>query len=579
MVKAGSLTVEEALHRNIVKVGPACTVREGRSLVKNDGRVLLVMDQQQVWGVVFPEKLFEQNLDPEEYLEKIMFRSIALLPREALKQQVLSYLKSLCSQALVVMGQKNEILGILDIQLLYQELLGRLAVVQARLGAVLETIDDAICIIDDRDVVVDWNQRAEELYNIPREKIIGHNIEEFFTNLMVTRIVKDYKAVRAVPHQPCKGTHVLINASPIKSGHQIIGAVSAERDITEIVKLNQKLNHASSQVQELQDQLTRIAAGRNPFALIKGHNRRLMELINMAKKVAGTSAVVLIRGESGTGKELFARAIHEASPRADKPFVGVNCAAIPASLFESEVFGYEAGAFTGANKRGKTGVFESANGGTLFLDEVAELPLDLQVKLLRVLQNQMFYRVGGSTPVKIDVRFITATHRNLEEMLHKGQFREDLYYRLNVVTLEVPPLRERREDIPELVYQFIQEYSRVYDKEITKIEPEVMSFLLTYAWPGNVRELKNAIERMVILTEGNVITEEFIPPALRKQSGGRVLSSPVGLVSVTEQTERELIERTLKQTNGNRSQAARMLGIPRSTLYYKMHQLGIFPKE
>ncbi|QNB48237.1 sigma-54-dependent Fis family transcriptional regulator [Thermanaerosceptrum fracticalcis] len=573
------LTVEEALHRNFLKVAPACTIREGRSLVKNPGTVLLVMDQEQVSGVVFPEKLFIQDLDPNETLGGIISGTIALLPREALKQQVLSYLSSLCSHTLIIMGQKNEVLGLLDLRLLYQELLQRLTIVQARLNAVLETIDDAICIINDQDVVVEWNQRAEELYNIPREKIIGHSIEEFFTNLMVTRIVKDYKAVRSVPHQPCKGTHVLINASPIKNGHQVIGAVSAERDITEIVRLNQKLNHASSQVQELQNQLTRIAAGRNPFASIKGHNQRLMDLINMAKKVAGTNAIVLIRGESGTGKELFARAIHEASPRAEKPFVVVNCAAIPATLFESEVFGYEAGAFTGANKRGKTGVFETANGGTLFLDEVAELPLDLQVKLLRVLQNQVFYRVGGSTPVKIDVRFITATHRNLEEMLQKGQFREDLYYRLNVVTLEVPPLRDRREDIPELVYQFIQEYSQIYDKHITKIEPEVMSLLLTFTWPGNVRELKNVIERMVILTEGNVITEEFIPPVLRKQSGGRVLSSSVGLVSVTEQTERELIERTLKQTNGNRSQTARMLGIPRSTLYYKMHQLGLLPKE
>jgi PAS domain S-box-containing protein len=496
--KAAILTVEEALHRNFLKVAPVCTVKEGRSLVKNPGTVLLVMDQEQVSGVVFPEKLFIQDLDPNETLGGIISGTIALLPREALKQQVLSYLSSLCSHTLIIMGQKNEVLGLLDLRLLYQELLQRLTIVQARLNAVLETIDDAICIINDQDVVVEWNQRAEELYNIPREKIIGHSIEEFFTNLMVTRIVKDYKAVRSVPHQPCKGTHVLINASPIKNGHQVIGAVSAERDITEIVRLNQKLNHASSQVQELQNQLTRIAAGRNPFASIKGHNQRLMDLINMAKKVAGTNAIVLIRGESGTGKELFARAIHEASPRAEKPFVVVNCAAIPATLFESEVFGYEAGAFTGANKRGKTGVFETANGGTLFLDEVAELPLDLQVKLLRVLQNQVFYRVGGSTPVKIDVRFITATHRNLEEMLQKGQFREDLYYRLNVVTLEVPPLRDRREDIPELVYQFIQEYSQIYDKHITKIEPEVMSLLLTFTWPGNVRELKNVIERMVI---------------------------------------------------------------------------------
>jgi transcriptional regulator with PAS, ATPase and Fis domain len=248
---------------------------------------------------------------------------------------------------------------------------------------------------------------------------------------------------------------------------------------------------------------------------------------------------------------------------------------IPPSLFESEIFGYESGAFTGADKRGKMGIFELTDNGTLFMDEIGELPLDMQVKLLRVLQDGIFFRVGGSTPIKVDVRIIAATNRSLEDMMANGTFREDLYYRLNVVSLEIPPLRERREDIPELVYLFLQEFSQLYSKHITKLEPGVMATFLAYAWPGNIRQLKNVIERMVILTEGDTVPETAIPDTLKVNSRQDQISSTVGLASVTEQTERELIIRTLKQVNGNRSEAARMLGIPRSTLYYKMHQLGI----
>jgi len=203
------------------------------------------------------------------------------------------------------------------------------------------------------------------------------------------------------------------------------------------------------------------------------------------------------------------------------------------------------------------------------------MPLDMQVKLLRVLQDGVFFRVGGSVPIKVDVRIIAATNRDLDEMMNKGTFREDLYYRLNVVSLEVPPLRERREDIPELVYLFLQEFSQLYNKQITKLEPGVMAIFLAYSWPGNIRQLKNVIERMVILTEGDTVPESAIPETIRTSSQQDQVTVSVGLASVTEQTERDLIVRTLKQVNGNRSEAARMLGIPRSTLYYKMHQLGI----
>ncbi len=574
MKQAEYITVREVLYRNYIEVSPDTMISEGRLLAAEKSSFLTVVDRGKLVGLVSYKRLFKEGPDPDAKVSEIMRTDFSILEKENLDDNILTYLGELRYHPLVAVGDKNEVLGILYFDILYTELATRLKIVQSRLDTVLNTVDEAICIIDDQDIVTNWNYRAEALYDIKAEEIVGNNIEEYFSNLMLTKVIKNREGVRSVYHQPCEGTHVLISANPVKIGNRTFGGVSVERDITEVVQLNKKLNHASNQVHELQSEINRITGGTNPFARIKGQHRKLKELIKMAKRVANTNASVLIRGESGTGKELFARAIHEASNRAGKPFIVVNCAAIPPTLFESEIFGYEGGAFTGASRQGKAGVFENANGGTLFLDEVAELSPDLQVKLLRVLQEQTFYRVGGSKPIKVDVRIIAATHRNLEDMLEKGLFREDLYYRLNVVSLEVPPLRERREDIPELVYQFTQEYCELYKKQITKLEPEVMAVLLAYPWPGNVREMKNVIERMVILAEGDVIDSGCIPNAL-KQHGKQSQSGQLGLVSVTEQTERELIQRTLEQTNGNRSQAAKMLGIPRSTLYYKMHQLGL----
>lgn len=571
MSQGDCVAMEEILDRNFIKVTPDITIYEGRLLCTRKDSVLVVLKDNQLVGVVPGKMIFGSNIEAHKDIGSLMRRDFIVVDKDIASEDILAYFEE-SNSPLVVVDRKNRIIGVICFEALLFKLALLFNIARSRLNTVLNTVDEAICIIDDEDAVTHWNHRAEILYNIKAEKIVGNNIEEYFSNLMVTKVIKERGGVSSVYHQPCKDTHVLISANPVKIGSKIVGGVSAERNITEVVQLNEKLNDASSQVQELQSRINLITGRNNPFAYIRGHHQKLTQLINMAKKVAVTNATVLIIGESGTGKELFARAIHEASKRSDKPFIVVNCAAIPVNLFESEVFGYEGGSFTGANRQGKAGFFENANGGTLFLDEVAELSPGLQVKLLRVLQDNILYRVGGSKPVKIDVRIIAATNRNLEEMLVNGHFREDLYYRLNVITLNVPPLRERREDIPELVHQFAQGYSQLYGRRIARIKPEVMAVLMAYPWPGNVRELKNVIERMVILSDSEVISKEHIPDAL--QQHGK-LADKAGLASVTEQTERELIIRTLKQTNGNRSQTARMLGIPRSTLYYKMSQLGL----
>ncbi|HSY98457.1 MAG TPA: sigma 54-interacting transcriptional regulator [Terriglobales bacterium] len=306
------------------------------------------------------------------------------------------------------------------------------------------------------------------------------------------------------------------------------------------------------------------------FEQIIGNSPALEAVLEQVEQVAPTDSTVLILGETGTGKELISRAIHNLSMRCGRPFIKLNCAAIPFDLLESELFGHEKGAFTGAIAQ-KIGRFESADKGTLFLDEVGDIPLALQPKLLRVLQEQEFERLGGTRTHQVDVRLVAATHRNLADMVKRNEFRSDLYYRLNVFPIPLPPLRERREDIPALVEHYVEIYARRMGRQIEHIPPETMSALTSYQWPGNIRELQNFIERSVILTSGNALH----PPLETLRSA----AEPESLGPITlEDAERDHIRKTLEQTRwvvaGPNGAAAR-LGIKRSTLYFRMQKLGI----
>ncbi len=303
---------------------------------------------------------------------------------------------------------------------------------------------------------------------------------------------------------------------------------------------------------------------------IIGNSPPMLELLEMITFVAPTEATVLIAGESGTGKELVAEALHSNSLRRTGPFVKVNCAALAEGLLESELFGHEKGAFTGADRR-RDGKFVQADGGTLFLDEIGETTQAMQVKLLRVLQEQELQRVGGEETISIDVRIIAATNRNLEEEVRRGNFREDLYYRLNVVMLLVPPLRERPEDIPLLVRHFIGIFAQKNRRRVESISPECMDLLCSYHWPGNVRELENAIERGVILMRGEQLSEKSLPLTLQKWAQGHEITGSERPASLFE-IEKETIFQTLDETKGNKSEAARRLGITRKTLHNKLHK-------
>jgi two-component system NtrC family response regulator len=347
-------------------------------------------------------------------------------------------------------------------------------------------------------------------------------------------------------------------------------------DLEQLVVLIGRISERQNLLREnalLREQLIE----RYKFDEIASTSHAMEEVMNLVGRVAGSNATVLLRGESGTGKELIAKAIHYHSPRASRPLIKVNCAALPETLLESELFGHEKGAFTGAASR-RIGRFEAADSGTLFLDEIGDIPPSVQVKLLRVLQEKEFERLGGNQSIKVDVRLVAATNRDLEKAMKEGLFREDLYYRLNVVTVVLPPLRERKEDIPALMEHFIRKYGRENKKNIAGVTAETRDLLMRYAYPGNVRELENIIERAVVLTKGEIITSADVPLHLKTMESEEkicVAKRDGSLTETLDTVERGIIMDALKAAGGVQTRAAEKLGISERVLRYKLKKFKI----
>lgn len=335
-------------------------------------------------------------------------------------------------------------------------------------------------------------------------------------------------------------------------------------------------------VQKVRDEnrsLREALGKRYHYTNIVARSRKMQEVLAMVARVAPTHSTVLLGGESGVGKDLIARAIHQNSRRSSGPFIKINSTAIPDNLFESELFGYEKGAFTGANNS-KPGKFELADKGSLFLDEIGDVPATIQVKLLRVLQEREFERLGGTKTLKVDVRLVAATNKDLRAALEQGTFREDLYYRLNVVPIDIPPLREHKEDIPDLVHHFLARFSQQNGKEIETITPPALKLLMDYHWPGNVRQLENTIERAVALSSDDVIDADDIHlDSLSKAAGATATGSFLPEGMTLEQWEDEMIREALRRAQGNKSQAARLLGLSRNALRYRLSKIGVADEE
>ncbi|WP_404432548.1 sigma 54-interacting transcriptional regulator [Sutcliffiella horikoshii] len=433
---------------------------------------------------------------------------------------------------------------------------------------------DGILLADETQTIQMVSPSLLELFNMDYQDVLHKKTNEVFPHFQISKIYESEEADISDFHE-INGIKYIIHRIPVIQEGRVVGAIVKimYRQLNEVNELFKRLQKAENKASFYHTELKKSENARFTWDHIITEHPVMEKIKKSAAKAAKGRSTILIRGESGTGKELFAHAAHNSSARKDGKFVVVNCAAIPEDLLESEFFGYEDGAFTGARSRGKIGKFDLANGGSLFLDEIGDMSLNLQAKLLRVLQEREFYRVGGTKRIHVDVRIIAATNRNLEEMVKEGTFREDLYYRLNVISLFIPPLRERMMDIQILSEKIMSELNRVIGTSITGFEPRAKQILTSYHWPGNVRELRNVMERAMTFAEHGKIKVEDLPDYMLGSAHVTVEETAITQEeSMVESAERHAIEEALTRTKGNKAKAAKMLGISRSSLYDKLRK-------
>ncbi len=440
------------------------------------------------------------------------------------------------------------------------------------LDKLLELAYDGIVVVNRRGIITYISKAYTDFLGVEKEDVVGRDVRDVIENTRLPVALETGKTEKA-QLQLINGDYMVASRFPLIRDGVVIGAVGKVlfRNVEDLHALHKQISRLQQQV-ECYKQVSGLNQAKYSFKHIIGRSGKILEARALAEKACLTNSSVILTGESGTGKELFAHAIHQESPRSANPFIKINCAAIPAELLESELFGYEDGAFTGARKGGKPGKFEMADGGTLFLDEIGDMPREMQSKLLRTLQEKEIERIGSQQPLKIDVRIIAATNKNLVVMVEKGIFRADLYYRLNVISIRIPSLRERPSDIEVLAPHLLGKICSRLGKYVDEISPETMRTLKSYSWPGNVRQLENVLERAVNLAERETkITLKDLPETIK----GIREKQAAPLNDVIEGAEKDAILSALALCGGKKAKAARLLKISRSNLYERMNRLKL----
>ncbi len=459
--------------------------------------------------------------------------------------------------------------------------LDRITDLSKELNAIIDSSFDGIFVTDGESTTLKINKAYQRITGIKNDEVVGKTmtdlvLNQVFDESVTLRVLQEKKPVTIVQHIMKTGKTVVVTGNPVFDDNgNIFRVVTNVRDVTELNLLQEKLNEMEKLQSRYEieiEQLRKTANDQKKFVI---KSRKMKAIYELALKLAVVDSTVLIQGDSGVGKEVFSEIIHRHGSRRNKPFVKISCAAIPENLLESELFGYVSGAFTGASREGRAGIFELANGGTIFLDEIGEMPMNLQVKLLRVLQEREIVRIGGSKPIKVDIRIMAATNRDLEEMIQQKQFRKDLFFRLNVVPVIIPPLCERKEAITHFVYFFLKKHNQKYGFS-KQIASEAMDALMNYNWPGNVRELENMVEQLIVMARGEVITAEDLPGRLRKDPSlpdSSSLENKTFKVALEEFEYRLL--RAAVEKHGSSRKVAAALGIHQSTVVRKVNRFGI----
>jgi PAS domain S-box-containing protein len=559
------------------------STHDGMIAVNREGRITLFnRAAERMIGVKPHDALGKPVMEviPNSRLEWVLRRGIAELNR----RQSLPNGVEIVTNRVPVKDSEGRVIGAVAVFRDVSELkhLSRqvtdLESMKSMLQAIINSSDDAISVVDENGMGLMINPAYTRLTGLKPEDVIGKPAETDISEgeSMHMKVLKTRQPVRGV-HMKVgpQGKDVVVNVAPIILNGELKGSVGIIHDMSEIKQLSQELDRARRIIRTLEAKYT--------FEDIIGSSEAMRVALEQAKQAARTRATVLLRGESGTGKELFAHAIHNASDRKYNQFVRVNCAALSETLLESELFGYEEGAFTGARPGGKKGLFEEASGGTIFLDEIGELSLSTQAKLLRVLQEKEVIRVGGTKSIPVDVRVIAATNVSLEKAIQEKRFREDLYYRLNVFPIQIAPLRMRKEDLYDLSLHLVKKFNQEYGRNVEGISGEAMRILSDYSWPGNVRELENVLGRAMInmAFSEKVIHAHHLPPLslshspLKREKDEQTLYEGKTLKEVLAEAERRHIEKVYHACGRNKTEAARRLGVSVRSLYYKLERYGL----
>ncbi len=443
------------------------------------------------------------------------------------------------------------------------------------LNFIFNSLEEYIVVVDKDGIVTMMSNGYKDFLGCENPE--GRHVTEIIPNTKLHIIAKTgFKEVGDI--QEVNEHRIISMRVPIVIDGEIEGAIGKVmfKDLENFKILGSKISHLEKELQYYKNELTEENKAKHSFENFIGNSSSFLSVVKFASKAAKGESSILITGESGTGKELFAHSIHNGSRRAHKPFIKINCGAIPEELFESEMFGYDEGAFTGAKRSGLKGKFEVANGGTILLDEIGDMPLNMQVKLLRVLQEREIVRVGSNDVKNIDVRIIAATNKSLPELIEQGKFREDLYYRLNVIQIKLPPLRERREDIEHLANSLRIKLCNKYGIYSEGISKRAIEYLKSYDWPGNVRELENVIERAINLLDTELmITPKHLPDKIIKGKRRKFNLENKSLKDIVDDIEKHIILETLQKTNGNKNEASKLLGLSRQGLYKKLDRYNI----
>ncbi len=518
-----------------------------------------------------------QEIIPESKLPAILRTGVAELGQKILLNN------RICLSNLTPIIKDGEVVGAVavyeDITLL-QKIVEELSSVKETreiLQTLLDNTSEGIVIINNNGQVEMCNEAFCSYLRIKKEKITGRDISDVLPELSLKNILRTGKHELAELRH-IKGNDVFISNLPIYKDKEINGAIGKLmfKQVYEMDSLVNKVSSLKSKLAYYKEQLEKVSGAKYKIENIIGKSQVISQLKETIKKVAPSSSTVLLRGEVGTGKELFAHALHLESPRKLGPFVKVNCAAVPENFLEPEFFGFVEGAFPGAKKGGQIGKFELADQGTIFIDEIGDMPLTMQAKLLGVLQEKEIQRIGEHKTRPVDIRIVAATNQNLEELIKKDLFREDLYYRLNVLSFSIPPLRDRREDIEPLINFMIEKCNNEFGKKVIGISSEVYNIFIKHTWPGNVREMENVIERVFNVIEDQIIQAHHLPVYLKKISQPHIkINDRICLKTLLEDTERNALIQALQRTGGNKVKAARMLGISRAGLYQKLEKYNL----